>query len=96
MNVTFAERLRELVPDYERRLRHKLFTRGRHNDARFIRWPLDDVRFTRQVWPGDTLTARGEVTDVTEASGQKLATIKLTTVNQNGEPVVEGEAVAAI
>jgi hypothetical protein len=31
------------------RLRHKLFTRGRHNDARFIRWPLDDVAFTRQV-----------------------------------------------
>ena len=54
------------------------------------------VRFTRQVWPGDTLTARGEVTDVTEVDGQKLATIKLTTVNQNGEPVVEGEAVAAI
>src|SRR5438105_12321331 len=54
------------------------------------------VRFTRQVWPGDTLTARGEVTDVTEANGQKLATIKLTTVNQNGETVVEGEAVAAI
>jgi 3',5'-cyclic AMP phosphodiesterase CpdA len=43
------ERLRELVPDYEKRLRHKLFTRGRHNDARFIRWPLDDVRFTQQV-----------------------------------------------
>jgi acyl dehydratase len=50
------------------------------------------VRFTRQVWPGDTLTAKAEVTAV--ENGQ--ATIKLVTVNQNGESVVEGEAVAAV
>ena len=50
------------------------------------------VRFTRQVWPGDTLTATGEVTDVKDG----LATIKVVTVNQNGEAVVEGEAVAAV
>ena len=54
------------------------------------------VRFTRQVWPGDTLTAKGEVTAVEEKDGEKLATIKLVTVNQNGESVVEGEAVAAV
>ena len=54
------------------------------------------VRFTRQVWPGDTLTARGEVTDVREEDGQRLATIRVVTVNQNGESVVEGEAVAAV
>jgi acyl dehydratase len=54
------------------------------------------VRFTKQVWPGDTLTARGEVTDVAEEDGQKLATIRVVTVNQDGESVVEGEAVAAI
>ena len=54
------------------------------------------VRFTKQVWPGDTLTARGEVTDVTDEGGQKLATIRVVTVNQNGESVVEGEAVAAV
>lgn len=54
------------------------------------------VRFTRQVWPGDTLTAKAEVTSITEEGGQKLATIKLVTVNQDGESVVEGEAVAAI
>jgi acyl dehydratase len=54
------------------------------------------VRFTRQVWPGDTLTAKGEVTDITEQDGRKLATIHLVTVNQNNEAVVEGEAVAAI
>jgi acyl dehydratase len=50
------------------------------------------VRFTRQVWPGDTLTAKGEVTGVKDG----LATIKVVTVNQNGEAVVEGEAVAAV
>ncbi len=54
------------------------------------------VRFTRQVFPGDTLTARGEVTAVTEDGGQKLATIRVVTVNQKGESVVEGEAVAVI
>lgn len=48
------------------------------------------VRFTRQVWPGDTLTAKLEVTKVEDG----LATIKVLTVNQNGETVVEGEAVA--
>ena len=54
------------------------------------------VRFTRQVWPGDTLTARGEVTDILERDGERLATIRLVTVNQDGDAVVEGEAVAAI
>lgn len=54
------------------------------------------VRFTKQVWPGDTLTAKGEVTEVKEEGGQKFATIHVVTVNQDGEPVVEGEAVAAM
>jgi 3',5'-cyclic AMP phosphodiesterase CpdA len=43
------ERLRRHVPDWEERLRSKRFDRGRHNDGRFIRWPLDDVRFTAAV-----------------------------------------------
>lgn len=43
------ERLQREVPDWEARLRNMSFTRGRHNDRRFVRWPLDDVRFTRQV-----------------------------------------------
>jgi predicted phosphohydrolase len=41
--------LRTQVPDWEERLRTKTFLRGRHNDARFVRWPLDDVRFTVEV-----------------------------------------------
>jgi predicted phosphohydrolase len=43
------DRLREELPDWEERLRRKTFTRGRHNDARFVRWPLDDRRFTADV-----------------------------------------------
>ena len=50
------------------------------------------VRFTKQVWPGDTLTAKAEVTGVQDG----LATIKVVTVNQDGESVVEGEAIAAV
>jgi len=47
------------------------------------------VRFTKQVWPGDTLTATGEVTAVENG----VATIRVVTTNQNGESVVEGEAI---
>lgn len=54
------------------------------------------VRFTKQVWPGDTLTARGEVTAVANDGGKQLVTVRVVTVNQNGESVVEGEAVAAL
>jgi 3',5'-cyclic AMP phosphodiesterase CpdA len=43
------DQLRERLPDWEERLRTKTFRRGRHNDARFVRWPLDDGRFTAEV-----------------------------------------------
>jgi 3',5'-cyclic AMP phosphodiesterase CpdA len=33
-------------PDWLDRLRTKRFVRGRHNDARFVRWVCDDVGFT--------------------------------------------------
>ena len=35
--------MRRDYPGEEERLRSKRFTRGRHNDANFVRWPLDDV-----------------------------------------------------
>jgi hypothetical protein len=41
--------LRRLFPEEEGRLRSKRFTRGRHNDANYVRWPLDDVTFTADV-----------------------------------------------
>ncbi|HZY83615.1 MAG TPA: metallophosphoesterase, partial [Gemmataceae bacterium] len=43
------EALKRAAPDWEERLRTKRFSRGRHNDARFVRWPLDDVSFTAQA-----------------------------------------------
>ena len=50
-------------------------------------------RFVRQVWPGDTLTAKGTVTAV-GADGS--VEIELVTTNQRGEPVLAGEAVAQL
>src|SRR5262245_6358214 len=41
--------LRQLFPGEEGRLRTKRFSRGRHNDANFVRWPLDDVSFTQEA-----------------------------------------------
>jgi predicted phosphohydrolase len=41
--------LRRFFPEEEGRLSTKRFTRGRHNDANYVRWPLDDVTFTAGV-----------------------------------------------
>ncbi len=35
--------------DWEERLKEKVFTRGRHNDARFVRWRFTDAVFTAKV-----------------------------------------------
>ncbi len=43
------DRLRAEVPNWQWHLQNKAFTRGRHNDGRFVRWPSDDVSFTREV-----------------------------------------------
>ena len=43
------ERMKAEVPDWEWHLKNKAFTRGRHNDGRFVRWPTDDVAFTRMI-----------------------------------------------
>jgi predicted phosphohydrolase len=40
------EELKQWTADWETRLQTKRFSRGRHNDARFVRWPLTDVSFT--------------------------------------------------
>ena len=54
------------------------------------------VRFVRQVWPGDTLTAHGRVVAVEEQPSGCLATIELATRNQKGEEVVAGTATALL
>jgi 3',5'-cyclic AMP phosphodiesterase CpdA len=43
------EQLKQETPDWEWRLRAMQFSRGRHNDRRYVRWELDDVRFTQRV-----------------------------------------------
>lgn len=43
------DELRRRFPEEEHRLHSKRFTRGRHNDANFVRWPIDDVQFTARV-----------------------------------------------
>ena len=51
------------------------------------------VRFVKQIWPGDTLTAKGTVTAV---GADGTVEIDVTTTNQNGEPVVAGRAKAVL
>lgn len=54
------------------------------------------VRFTRQVWPGDALTATAKIDAVREEDGQSLVDLSVTTVNQDGDVVVMGKATAKI
>ena len=54
------------------------------------------VRFTAQVWPGDSLTATAEVTGLRNDDGQDLVDLSITTVNQDGVTVLSGTATARI
>jgi acyl dehydratase len=54
------------------------------------------VRFVKQVWPGDTLTATATVTGVRDANAQRLADLTVETVNQHGEAVLTGTATARL
>lgn len=54
------------------------------------------VRFTNQVWPGDTLDAKATVAAIREENGQKLADLTISTTNQDGKEVVSGTATARL
>ena len=54
------------------------------------------VRFTSQVWPGDTLTATATVDSLGEEDGHVSVTLKVSTTNQDGREVLSGEARARI
>jgi acyl dehydratase len=54
------------------------------------------VRFTSQVWPGDSLTAKATVKEIREENGEQLVDLELVTVNQDGTAVVTGHATARI
>ena len=62
-------------------------------DARLLKF---GVRFTNQVWPGDTLTARGTVTSIEARGDGNLVAIEVVTENQKGEVVVQGSATALL
>ncbi len=54
------------------------------------------VRFTSQVFPGDTLIASAEVEALREEDGEHLVDLILETKNQNDVVVVKGSATARI
>lgn len=54
------------------------------------------VRFVKQVWPGDSLTAKATVTGLREEGGQHFVDLEVLTINQNGEAVISGHASARI
>ena len=54
------------------------------------------VRFTNQVWPGDTLDATATVKAIREDGGQHYVDLALSTVNQDGKEVMAGTATARI
>ncbi len=62
-------------------------------DGRLLRY---GVRFVKQVWPGDTLTAAAEVTALREENGQPVADFTVTTRNQDGDTVLTGTASARL
>ena len=54
------------------------------------------VRFTAQVWPGDTLKATATVTDIREEDGQQIADLDVSTTNEEGTEVIKGRASARL
>jgi acyl dehydratase len=54
------------------------------------------VRFTRQVWPGDTLTATATVTGVKVENDREIVDFDIRTTNQDGVEVLSGYATAAL
>jgi len=62
-------------------------------DARLRKY---GVRFTSQVWPGDTLDATATVKEIRDVDGVKVVELDIATVNQNGAQVLSGYAEARI
>ncbi len=62
-------------------------------DARLTKY---GVRFTSQVWPGDTLDSTATVKALSERDGVKLVELDVKTVNQNGVEVLNGYAEARV
>ncbi len=62
-------------------------------DGRLTRY---GVRFTNQVWPGDTLDATATVEAVRQEGAQHFVDLSVSTRNQNGVEVIKGNATARV
>lgn len=54
------------------------------------------ARFVKQVWPGDTLAARAEVTALRDTDEGPVADFKVETTNHHGDVVLSGTASARL
>ena len=54
------------------------------------------VRFSKQVWPGETLTCKATITALRDDGGEGLADLELLVENQDGEPKLTGSATAVV
>ncbi len=54
------------------------------------------VRFSKQVFPGDSLTATATVEAIREEDGVNLVDLTIITTNQDGDAVIKGSATARI
>jgi acyl dehydratase len=54
------------------------------------------VRFEKQVWPGDTLTATATVDSIEDGENGKVASFSVVTVNEGGDRVLSGTASARL
>jgi acyl dehydratase len=62
-------------------------------DARLTKY---GVRFTNQVWPGDTLDSTATLKEIKDEDGQKIGVFDVATKNQDGVVVVSGYAEARL
>jgi acyl dehydratase len=54
------------------------------------------VRFTKQTWPGETLTTKVTVQKKYEEHGEHRVDLQCEVVNEGGEAKISGVAVAAL
>jgi acyl dehydratase len=54
------------------------------------------VRFSKQVWPGETLTCNATVTSVDGSGDEAVVEVACEVANQDGEVKLTGTASAAV
>ena len=57
---------------------------------------LYKIRFTGQVWPGETIVCKAKVARKYEESGENRVDCELSVVNQNGDSKIDGTAVVSL